>query len=198
MRVVYLIGGIASGKSSVARLLAERGAVRIDLDQISHDVLAPGSALLEEIAAEFGADLLDESGVLDRALLAQRAFATPEATARLEALELPAIKEELVARLDGLRALAEAPEVVVVEVPLPDRMGPLMDLADEVLGVSCPLALRRERAVGRGMTVADFDRRVARQLSDEGLRALADEQIDNTGDEAALMAQVDAWWQART
>ena len=197
MRVVFLIGGIASGKSSAAKLLERRGATRIDLDQVSREVLAPGSSLLPQIAQAFGEDVLDGEGVLDRGLLAQRAFATPQATARLEALELPAITDGLLGRLDDLRSCARPPACVVVEVPLPDRMGNLRRLADEVLLVACPVALRRRRAIGRGMTGEDFDRRAARQLGDDALAALATTTFDNTGDEAALARQVNAWWDAR-
>jgi len=191
VKTIFLIGGIASGKSSAARELERRGAVRIDLDQVSREVLAPGSSLLPAIAREFGADLLDEAGSLNRGLLAQRAFASAEATARLEAIELPAISDALAARLDGLETSECPPELVVVEVPLPDRMGPMLGLADVVVCVSCPIAVRRVRAIGRGMDGADFDRRAARQLTDGQMAALADIVLDNSGDEQALLRQLD-------
>ncbi len=195
MRVVYVIGGIASGKSSVTRLIEKKGAVRIDLDEVSRDVLAPESSLVRRVAAVFGEDLVDEtSGILDRPALAQRAFSDPEKTAQLEALELPAIRAEFKRRIDALRAQRPEPVCCVVEVPLPDRMGPLLGMADEILEVSCPYAQRRARARLRGMDVGDFDRRAQRQLSDGGLSALADERIDNTGTQQELEAQVDAWW----
>jgi dephospho-CoA kinase len=181
----------------VAALLDELGFARIDLDDLSREVLAPGSPLLADIAAAFGADVLGEGGVLDRALLAQRAFATPEATQRLEDLELPAIKELLVARLDELRSQGTH-AACVVEVPLPDRMGPLLSLADELICVSCPLELRRERAVGRGMSAEDFDRRAARQMSEDDLYAIVDVVFNNAGDEALLKEQVEAWWALRS
>ena len=198
MSVIFLIGGIASGKSRVAEMLAAHGLTRIDLDQISRDVLAPGTRLVTDISKHFGSDLVDEHGVLDRARLAERAFASPTATEQLEALELPAIKEELVRRLTVLHASDQAVPQVVVEVPLPDRMGPLLDLADEVVCVFCPYALRRARALGRGMTEEDFTRRAARQLSDTALVDLADTIIDNSGDEQALREYVEAWYRART
>jgi len=186
MRVIFLIGGIASGKSSVARELERRGAVRIDLDQVSRDVLAPGSSLVGRIADAFGPDLVDAKGTLNRRLLAQRAFASAEETERLEAIELPAIRDELTMRLDLLKKGANVPDLVVVEVPLPDRMGEMLGLADAVVCVSCPRDLRRERAIGRGMDSSDFDRRADRQLTDGQMAALADIVIDNTGDEIAL------------
>lgn len=92
MHTTFLAGGIASGKSTVARMLHERGAWLCDLDQVSRDVLESGGPVLAQIASEFGDDLIDpETGELDRLGLAVRAFASPEATERLEAIEMPAI-----------------------------------------------------------------------------------------------------------
>lgn len=193
MLTVYLAGGIASGKSTVARLLEGWGARRIDLDQVSRDVLAPGQPCLAAVAQAFGDDLVDpKTGELDRGLLAQRAFASSEGAERLESLELPFIAQGLRDRLD--QAQADGASLALVEVPLLDRMGDLMSLADGVLVVACPLALRRVRAQGRGMDPADFDARAARQPSDGFLRDHATWVLDNEGDEAALVAQAQAWW----
>lgn len=195
MYVVFLAGGIASGKSTVARLLAARGARVIDLDQLSRDVLAPGEPCLVEVASAFGADLLDSvTGELDRGLLARRAFATPEGTSRLEAIELPRIKSRLGRLLDEARAEAAPPTCVVVEVPLLDRVQDLLALADEVLVVSCPAPTRLERAVTRGMGRADAAARMALQPTDEYLSAHCDVELANDSDEEGLAAKVDAWW----
>lgn len=196
-RIVYLVGGIASGKSSVARKLEHMGAVRIDLDQLSREVLAPGSALLSRIAEKFGADLIAADGSLRRADLAERVFISQERTAALESLELPAIKARLKDHLESLKAADRAPVCVVVEVPLPNKMGTLAELADEVLGVMCPLEIRRQRALGRGMSEQDFNLRAAQQLSDEELEALCDSTLDNSGDEQSLTEQIQRWWAAR-
>ena len=100
----FLAGGIASGKSTVARLLHDRGAWLCDLDQVSREVLEAGSPVLDAIAAVFGDDLIDGgTGELNRGELAARAFATPEDTARLEAIEMPAIRERLAAILTSSR-----------------------------------------------------------------------------------------------
>lgn len=196
LKTVFLAGGIGSGKSTVARELERLGAARIDLDELSREVLEPGSPVLVEIARAFGADLIDtKTGVLDRGLLARRAFATPEDAARLEALELPAIRALLVERLERLRGQGEAHPLCVVEVPLLDRMGAMRDLADEVLLVDCPLALRRVRAVKRGMTEADFDARAANQPTDEWLRAHAGVIIANEGTAEELLDKVRAWYE---
>lgn len=191
----FLAGGIASGKSTVARLLHDRGAWLCDLDQVSREVLEAGSPVLESIAAEFGDDLVDrDTGELNRGELAVRAFATPEDTARLEAIEMPAIRERLAAILTSSSCSGAEPKLTIVEVPLLDRVEDLLPLADDVLVVMAPLALRRERAIGRGMTGEDFDARAARQPSDEYLRAHATHVIENDADAAALEAAVDVWW----
>ena len=129
MYVAFLVGGIGSGKSTAARRLESLGAVRVDLDALSREALAPGSPTLGAVAEAFGRDLVDPAtGELDRAGLAARAFASPEATELLESIELPAIAGLLRARLAALAAGAEPPACCVVEVPLPDRMGPLLSL----------------------------------------------------------------------
>ncbi len=196
MYTVFLAGGIGSGKSTVAQELERLGAVRIDLDQLSREVLATGSSLLPRIAQAFGADVLDAAtGELNRGLLAQRAFATPQATALLEELELPAIRDLLAQRLQELSSRLDAPQLCVVEVPLLNKVGQSIDLADEVLVVCCPFPLRRERAIARGMTAEDVDARAANQPTDEWLRAHATSVIDNEGSLDTMKQQVQHWYQ---
>ena len=198
MYVVFLAGGIASGKSSVACELERRGAWRLDLDEVSRQVLAVGSPCLDEVCQAFGDDLVDaETGELDRGLLARRAFADAGSTARLEAIELPFIGEALVRALGDEGCAEMAPAVCLVEIPLLDRMESLMGLADEVVCVTCPVEVRRVRAIGRGMDGADFDRRVVRQPSEDYLRAHADTVLDNSGGENELLHAVGAWWDTR-
>lgn len=196
MRTVFLAGGIGSGKSTVAQELERLGCGRIDLDQLSREVLQPGSQTTLEVARAFGMDLLDERGSLDRRLLAARAFATAEDAARLERIELPAIAQLLEEHLSVLANASDSPEICLVEIPLLDRAGALRHLADETVLVDCPVELRRVRAIGRGMTGEDFDARVANQPTDEWLRAHADTIISNTGTYDELIAQVHAWHEA--
>lgn len=195
MRCAFLAGGIASGKSTVSRLLREKGAWVVDLDQVSRDVLQPGSPLLDELSAEFGDDIVDgQTGELNRGLLAKRAFASAEATERLEQIELPAIRERLAQVLTTSCCATTAPALTVVEVPLLDRVEDMFSLADDILVVVAPMGLRRERAVGRGMTAEDFDVRVSKQPSEDYLRAHATHVFDNSGNEESLRKQVDLWW----
>lgn len=198
MYTVFLAGGIASGKSSVARELERRGAWRIDLDQVSRAVLEPGSDCLPELARAFGDDLVDpQTGELDRGLLARRAFADAESCALLEKIEMPHIRRMLVRMLEGEGCCLTAPAVCVVEVPLLDRVEDMLDLADEVVCVTCPVEVRRVRAIGRGMDGADFDRRVANQPSEEYLCEHADTVLDNSGAPEELARALDAWWGSR-
>ena len=191
MRTVFLAGGIASGKSTVARALEARGARRIDLDVLSREVCLPGSPTLDELAARFGDDVIDgRTGELRRDVLAQRAFVSDEETAALEAITHPAIFAALESRIEEQTS---AP-VCVVEVPLLDRALGYRRLADEVVCVVCPTPLRRERAVERGMDAEDFDRRDAQQPTQEYLEQHADTVFENEGSPEALMQQVDAWW----
>ena len=195
MYTVFLAGGTASGKSTVARELERLGAWRIDLDELSRAVLAPGEPCVAEVCAAFGDDLVDSgTGELDRALLARRAFADPDSAELLEKIELPHIRAMLARMLTSGICGQHEPVCCVVEVPLLDRVESMTDLADEVVVVTCPLEVRRLRAQGRGMDPGDFDRRVARQPSEDYLRARATTVLDNTGDEKDLVARVRAWW----
>ena len=200
MYVVFLAGGIASGKSLVARRLEARGAWRIDLDQVSRDVLAPGEPCVDELAKAFGEDLVDQkTGVLNRGLLAERAFADEAGTALLEAIEHPFITARLEALLKGTSPDCPdpLPELCVVEIPLLDRVERLIPLADEVIAVVCPLELRLERAVARGMDAEDARRRAERQPDDGYLRAQANTVFDNSGSADELLAALGAWWDER-
>ncbi|MBP3894349.1 MAG: dephospho-CoA kinase [Atopobiaceae bacterium] len=198
MYTVFLAGGVGSGKSTVAKELELLGVSRIDLDQLSRDVLTAGSPVTKEIAEAFGKDLLDPAtGELNRRLLATRAFSTPDHAAQLEAIELPAIKALLLRKLDDLATREDPPLMCVVEIPLLDRMADDLSMADEVLVVCCPMEVRRERAIQRGMEGRDFDARVANQPSDKWLRAHATHVIENDGTHAELRQKVRDWYDER-
>lgn len=206
MHVIYLAGGIASGKSTVSRTMRELGAELIDLDELSREALGPGSRILPQIRAEFGDDVINPMGGVRRDLLAQRAFASTERTVTLEEIELPLIDELLRARI---AALAEqerlerekdpgAPEkVVVVEVPLLDRMRGSFDMADEIVGVVCPVPARRARAAQRGMDPRDFDRRLQQQPSDAYVRAHCSHIFNNIRTMDVFVQEVRDWWHER-
>ena len=193
MITVFLIGNIASGKSSAARYLESRGAYRIDLDQECKELYVPGSSLVRRIALEFGGDVLDECGCIRPPVLAERAFADAASTARLEAIVYPALIERLRVLLASLEDRLDVHSLVIVEVSAPSSFSEAFSLADAVLAIAAPFKVRRDRALLRGMSEADFDARAAIQPSEVTLRSLATSVIENTGTEAEFHCALDAW-----
>jgi len=184
--VVGLTGGIGSGKSTVARMLAAQGALVIDADAIVHELQAPGMPLLAELAGAFGAEILDAGGALDRKALGEIAFRDPEARERLDALVHPKVGAEFTRRLAAALA-AEAP-LIVLDIPLlfesrrSGRAGASQLAVEATVVVWVPRSLQIERTMARdACTRGEAERRVASQLSLDEKRALADHVIDNSG-----------------
>lgn len=192
MYVVFLAGGIASGKSTVLRELKKRGAACVDLDVLSREVTRAGSPTNEQLARAFGADVLDGDGVLRRGVLARRAFSSQDNTRLLEGIMHPAIRE----RMRQWLADQKDSSLCIVEIPLLDRVEDLIPMADEVLCVVSSLQTRRARAIERGMTGDDFDARVAQQTSDDYLVRHATTVFNNDGSMQDLIGCVDRWWEA--
>ncbi|GAB2838530.1 dephospho-CoA kinase [Microbacterium insulae] len=193
MPLVALTGGIASGKSTIARRLAEHGAVVVDADQIVRDVQQPGSPVLADLADAFGADILRADGSLDRAALGTRAFGDDDAVARLNAIVHPAVRIESAERFAA--AFAADPEAVVVyDVPL--LVEARVDDPWELIVVAhAPADVRRHRLVElRGLSEADAAARLASQVSDEARLAVADVVIDTAGSLEETHRQVDELW----
>ena len=198
MFTAFFIGNIASGKSSATRYLASKGAVRLDLDQMAKELYVPGSALLGSLSDEFGADVLDEEGCVRNAVLAERAFATPERSARLDAIVYPALLDTLKDVLADLDTGHIDPgNFIVIEDSNAVGFKESLVLADEVVAISASPAIRRERALGRGMALEDFEARAAVQPSDEELCSFADTIIDNSSSVEELERQLDAWMRER-
>lgn len=190
MRRIGLTGGIGSGKSTVASLLQERGAIVIDADSIARELVEPGEPALEALVTEFGPRILTDSGTLSRGELAKLAFSDPEATKRLNAIMHPLIRAESARRL----AVAAAAAVVVYDMPLLVETKQ-QDLVDTVVVVDIPESLQVERSVTmRGLDREDVERRMQMQASREERLALADYVIDNSGSLGELKAAVDGLW----
>jgi dephospho-CoA kinase len=189
--LVGLTGGIGSGKSTVAGLLAERGAVIVDADAVARAVVEPGTPALEKLVERFGKEVLAADGSLDRQALADRAFVDAESRKALEDITHPAINEEF------FRQITEAPAdaVVVCDVPLLAESNQARSRGYKVvIVVEAPLEVRLDRLEQRGVPRADAERRIAAQASDEERRELATHLVDNSGDLAALQPQVDGIW----
>lgn len=190
MLSVGLTGGIGSGKSTVARQLAELGAVVIDADEIARDVVAPGTPGLRAVVAEFGAAYLDDDGRLDRPALGRLVFADEAARHRLGAITHPLIAAE------SARRAREAPAgtVVVHDVPLVVE-NDLADRYDVVVVVGADDATRLDRLVrDRGMSPEDARARIAAQATDAERRAVADVWLDNSGTPEQLADAVRRLW----
>jgi dephospho-CoA kinase len=192
--VVGLTGGIGAGKSTVAAMLAARGAHVIDVDALGRAVIAPGGRATDAVVAEFGPSVRGADGGVDRAALAGIVFADPDALARHLAIVHPAIDEEIRAALAALPRDAVA--VLDMAVLAESRLG--HGQYATVVVVEAPAEVRVARAVARGMAADDVRARMANQANDDERRAIADVVLTNDGDRAALEAQVDRWWRAVT
>ncbi|RKT82157.1 dephospho-CoA kinase [Saccharopolyspora antimicrobica] len=189
---VGLSGGIGSGKSTVARRLAELGAVLVDADVLAREVVRPGSPGLAEIVERFGADVLDADGALNRPALAAKAFADDQARADLNAITHPKIRDLTAERMAG----APADAVVVHDVPLLVEAGYAPNYHLVVI-VDAPEDVRVRRLVERGLTEQDARARIAAQATTEQRREVADAWLDNSGPVEELVARVDALWRDR-
>ena len=189
--MLALTGGIGSGKSTVADLLVRRGAVLVDADRIARQVVEPGQPALAALVDRFGDEILDPDGRLDRARLAEVAFASPESRADLEGITHPAINEEFSHQMQA----AAPDDVVVCDVPLLAESTQARARGYElILVVEAPREVRLERLEQRGVPRADAERRMAAQASDDERRALATWVIENSGDREALDRQVEEVW----
>jgi dephospho-CoA kinase len=189
--LVGLTGGIGAGKSTVAELLAARGAVVVDADQVARAVVEPGEPALTKLVERFGDSILDGDGRLDRTALAKIAFADDESRRALEAITHPAINEEFT------RRVAEAPNdaIVVLDVPLLAESEQARKRPYEtVIVVEAPREVRLARLEARGVDRADAEARMNAQAGDEERRELATYVVDNGDDRAALERQIDEIW----
>lgn len=190
MKTVGLTGGIATGKSTVAQMLRERGIPVVDADQLSREVVAPGTAGLQAVVARFGSDVLAEDGTLDRAALRHIVLADPEAKKDLEGITHPLIQHATIA---WMSARAEAGEpVAVLEAALLVETGSYQ-FYDHLVVVTCDPATQKARLMARNeIDASAADRWLSAQLPLSAKEAVATHIIRNDGDRSALQRQVDA------
>lgn len=198
--VIGLTGGIGSGKSAVARLLAERGAAVVDADAAAHQVYRAGTAGWKEIVAAFGREILDAAGAISRRKLGAIVFHDAGARARLNAIVHPQVRRSL--REQAARLQRRGVAAVVVEVPLlveairnePDWRR----MFDEIWVVTAPEAQVIERVRARGsMSEATIRAVIAAQLTPEQRLPYANVVIDNRGSMEQLRSRVAQLWRAR-
>ncbi len=192
MVLVGLTGGIGSGKSTVARMLRERGAVVIDADAVAHQVMEPGAEAYQAVVDRFGPEVVAPGGGIDRTTLAAVVFADPDALTDLNAIVHPAVREVMTERAE---AEAATDHVVVLETPLLVESGGRRPGMAGVIVVDCPV----EVAVGRvteqrGMEEGAVRARIAAQATRQERLAAADLVIDNSGAPEHLAGEVARAW----
>jgi dephospho-CoA kinase len=187
--IVGLTGGIGSGKSAAAAEFKRLGATVVDTDAIAHELTQPGGKAIAEVQRIFGAEVIGESGAMDRTKMRSRVFADPVAKKALEALLHPMIREESQRRISA----AQGPYVVHV-VPLLIESPDYRSRVDRVLVIDAPEELQVERVRLRsGLAEAEVRAIVAAQTTRAQRLAAADDVIENSGTIDALRKQVAAF-----
>ncbi|NBQ03865.1 MAG: dephospho-CoA kinase [Actinobacteria bacterium] len=190
MILIGLTGGIGSGKSEVARLLTNRGAVLIDADQIVRELQRPGAEVYLKMVELFGPDVVASDKSLDRAAIATRVFSDSNLLKTLNELIHPIVRRVMNERIESFR---ETDKVVVLDIPLLVE-NPREGL-DGVLVVDLDVDLALGRLVEqRNMSVEDANARIAKQATREQRLAIADHVIDNSGDRTQLEEKVETAW----
>lgn len=193
MRVIGLTGGIASGKSTAAKILAELGAEVIDADQLARDVVRPGEPAYRAIVAAFGTGVLNEDGTINRAALGAIVFADPAARRRLESITHPAIARLAENSLAELRR--RGTRLAVYMAPLLIEAG-ITGRVDEVWVVYVDSDTQVRRLMQRdGLSEADALQRISSQMSMKEKRKLARVVIDNRGTKADLARTIRETWE---
>ncbi len=188
MKIIGLTGGIGSGKSTVAGMLADAGYPVVDADKLAREIVEPGQPALAEIAEAFGADVLDADGALRRGELAARAFVDRRHTELLNSITHPRIRE--LRHLRFAEAEAAGAAAVVYDMPLLVEQGAHRE-CDLVVVVDVDVEERVRRLVEhRGLDAEDARRRIAQQIDDETRLVAADVVIDNNGPLSELDAQI--------
>ena len=184
-------GNIASGKSSVCRELARRGALVVDADQLAREVVAPGSPVLEQLVGEFGEEILKSDGSLDRDYLGDLVFSDPDARQRLNAIIHPAIAGLSTQRLQELR---DAAPLIIYEAPLLYEVGADARV-DKVLLVTIDPEVQLARLMERdGLDEQSARQRIAAQMPQEQKADRADYLVDNSASREKTIAQIERLW----
>ena len=182
---IGLTGGIGSGKSLVADLLAQSGAAVVDTDVIARELTAPGGAAIDAIRNRFGADMIDTLGALDRGRMRSLVFDDDGARAALEAILHPLIRQIT----DERAAAAQAAPYVLLAIPLLVEASNWRDRVTRVLVVDCPVAVQIERVTRtRGLTRAQVEAIITRQASRAQRLAAADDVVVNDGSDPRTLA----------
>ena len=191
--IIGLTGGIASGKSTVAQALGDRGAYIIDADKLGHTAYLAGSGAFDQVVAAFGTDIVADDGEIDRRKLGGKVFGNEAALRQLTDIVWPSIRA--MAEKEIADAQRTAPERIVVLEAAVLIEADWLDLADQIWVTVVKPAVAIERACARDNLSEDAVRtRLDAQLSNDERGSYADHVIDNSSDEAHLLAQVESLW----
>jgi len=191
--VLGITGNIASGKSTVSRELARRGAIVVDADQLAREVVASGTSALKKIVEAFGKEILNNSGELNRDKLGQMVFADVKVRAMLNRIVHPEIAEKSVARLQELKQRTDIP-LIVYEAPLLFEVG-AESRVDQVLVVKIDPEEQLKRLRARdGLSDDAAQQRMVAQMPQQEKLSRADYVIDNSGSIEETLKQVDLLW----
>ena len=191
--IIGLTGGIASGKSTVAQALGDRGAYIIDADKLGHTAYLAGSGAFDQVVAAFGTDIVADDGEIDRRKLGGKVFGNELALKQLTDIVWPSIRA--MAEKEITDAQRAAPERIVVLEAAVLIEADWLDLADQIWVTVVEPAVAIERACTRDNLSADaVQARLDAQLSNDERRSYADHVIDNSSDQAHLFAQVESLW----
>ena len=191
MLKIFVTGGIGSGKSTLMNFLAARGAGIVLADEVGHDNLEDPT-VISRLTAAFGIEILDEAGTISRPALAARAFATPEATARMDAITLPRLYDACLARI---AEMGRTHKVVALEMAILDGRDNFYRHADIVVAVTTTPEVRVARLMAsRGFSEVDARSRLARQVPEEQRLAIADVVFSNDGTPEEFESALSAWW----
>ncbi len=180
MKVIGLTGGIGTGKSAAAQILAELGAEVIDADKVAHEMYAPGTPGWNAVVSAFGPDIVGPEGIIDRKKLGAIVFADPKERRRLEGILHPLVTAEIRRRIEALRSRGNV-RVVVVEAALLIEAG-WHELVDQVWLVTAQPKLVLERLQQqRGMSPQEIAARQQAQTNEETKRAFAHVVVENSG-----------------
>ncbi|WP_339821060.1 dephospho-CoA kinase [Paenibacillus sp. FSL R7-0216] len=190
---IGLTGGIATGKSTVSRMLANLGAAVLDADLIAREIMEPGYPVLAAVRERFGQGVLHPDGTLNRKKLGEIVFSHPEERKALEALTHPAIRSEMKRRLDELEQ-EDPHRLVVADIPLLYESG-LDPLYEEIMVVYVPRELQMSRLIQRdGLSREAAEQRLSAQMDIEVKKERADILIDNSGGLDETKRQIDVFW----
>lgn len=193
---IGLTGGIASGKSTIAKMLVERGALLVDADQVAREVVLPGEPALEAIASMFGQAVLEADGTLNRKALGEIVFRDKDSLAKLEAITHPAIRSRMQQRVNTYAE--QFPErLVVADVPLLYETKQ-QNLYDGIMVAYVPAEIQQTRLMERNqLSEEEASRRIALQMDIEQKRKYAEWVIDNSGTLEETEQQVDEFWKSQ-